>query len=277
MNTLSSLGNGARRALVAAMVLGTCLLSGCASVRDGYLGTPADPVTGKWAEQGSKTAAGLIVSGEELEHLATEHFGVIDLAFENKTDKWVRVKGMALRFGSEHDPHVFIPVGEELKAWATATQQQLLIDRHNRSMALGALALAGMTTAAVSNNRAVSIIGSTVAAGSLAAIGVDSMNKDIESTEQPATPQNASYYESHLLSVPFSIPPGLFAKRWVTINTAGGPQVPCVRSVMLDYELESGQKERVYLTFRPGVARSDWQAKACRHGRRYSNGTYAND
>jgi hypothetical protein len=257
------------------LVLG--LLPGCASVRNSYLGTPADPATGKWAAQGSKTAAGLIVSVEEKEHLASEYFGVVDVAFENTTDKWIKVKGVALKFGPEYDPHITIPVGEELKSWATATQQRLLIERHNRSMALAAVAIAGMTTAAVSNNRAVSTIGGTVAAGSLAWLAVDSMNQEVEGTEQPATPQNASYFESHLLSVPFSIPPGLFAKRWVTINTAGGEEVPCVRGVILDYELEGGRKERVYLPFRQGAMQSDWQEKACRHRRRYPNGTYAND
>jgi len=277
MKTLCSRGNGFG-GLFAVFALALCVQPGCASVRSSQLAMPADPVTGEWRRPGSKTPSGLVVSGEEKTQYATEHFGVLDVTFENTTAEWVRVKGLALDFGGpEYERHVRIPVGEELRSWATATQERLLIERHNRAMALGAVALAGMTTAAVTNNRAVRVAGATVASGSIVALGVDSMNQEVERVEQPATPQNASYYESHLLSVPFSVAPGLFTKRWVTINTAGGDGAPCVTGIRIDYQLDGGTMERVWLPFRKGAHNSDWQRRACRHRRQYANGTYAND
>jgi hypothetical protein len=229
--------------------------SGCATVSNANYGRPMD-VRGHLAEK-PKTAAGLVVTGEEDTELATPYVGVVLVTFENPTNQWVHVKGMALGFGGgEKDANVTVPLGADLESWAAAVHQLEVIDRTNRTMALGALALAGGVTAGVARRNALGVAGAAVATGSLAALAASSVDATIHEAEAP-------YFDAHLLSVPFSIPPGLFTKRWVALSTTGGPRAPCIESVLLDYELGTGNRERVWLTFRKRASTSTWQRTSC--------------
>jgi hypothetical protein len=77
---------------------------------------------------------------------------------------------------------------------------------------------------------------------------------------------------THLLALPFSVPPGLFTKRWLLLNTRGA-RTPCIRQVLLDYDVQRGglasgaaqvgSRERVLLKFRYAGDRSSWQAPVC--------------
>jgi hypothetical protein len=69
--------------------------------------------------------------------------------------------------------------------------------------------------------------------------------------------------EDHLLSVPFAVPPGLFAKKWIVVNTRSHDPATCLRWANLDLDTEDGKHDRVRLTF--GDDSSEWQAQSCRH------------
>lgn len=69
----------------------------------------------------------------------------------------------------------------------------------------------------------------------------------------------------HLLSLPLAIPPGLYARRWVVLGTkAPAADVGCIDWLVLDYDDDAGERERVALTFRSRPGRSHWQRAACK-------------
>jgi hypothetical protein len=52
---------------------------------------------------------------------------------------------------------------------------------------------------------------------------------------------------THLMSVPFSVPPGLFSRRsrrWILLDTSRGGAVPCLHQMLLDYKIRDGARER---------------------------------
>jgi hypothetical protein len=101
-------------------------------------------------------------------------------------------------------------------------------------------------------------VGAVVAVGSLAALAGTQIDADIQRVQSP-------YPSEHLLTAPFSIPPRLFTKRWIALNTKGTEGTACVRAMLVDYETDRGQRERVWLKFRRPGTRSDWQREFC-HG-----------
>jgi hypothetical protein len=76
-----------------------------------------------------------------------------------------------------------------------------------------------------------------------------------------AAPAAPSYPDQHLLSVPFSIPPGLFIKRWILLSTPDNPPGGCIDSMVLSYETSDHATGRVLLSFK--IPASPWQP-ACR-------------
>jgi hypothetical protein len=67
----------------------------------------------------------------------------------------------------------------------------------------------------------------------------------------------------HLLSGPISVPPGLFAKRWIVLHTPNPGATGRVRSMQLGYRLDHGHVEYVSLAFRAPDTSSEWQAEPC--------------
>jgi hypothetical protein len=76
----------------------------------------------------------------------------------------------------------------------------------------------------------------------------------------------ASSGGQHLFAVPLEVPPGLFVKRYVVVNTPDESNQPCLTKVVLAYELADHTTHRVALTFRvigDDRANSKWQRQAC--------------
>jgi len=69
--------------------------------------------------------------------------------------------------------------------------------------------------------------------------------------------------QSHLLAGPVAIPPGLFVKRWIVLQTKETSGSSCVAAVTLGFERAAGTFERVLLTFKRANKRTEWQAAAC--------------
>jgi hypothetical protein len=71
---------------------------------------------------------------------------------------------------------------------------------------------------------------------------------------------DATFPRSHLFATPFSIPPGLFAKKWVLLHGPKAPGSDCISTIEFDYDAAKG-RERIRLHFdRSG---SEWQSAAC--------------
>lgn len=234
------------------------LLGGCASVNGSHYAHPMS-LDGRLAAN-PRTASGLEISGDEDGALASPQFGFVALTFENRSTEWVRVRNVTATFGKPGlDQAVFIPQGEELAEWARATVQRNRVRSTNTALALGALELAGSVTYRVAENRNVRAVGAAVAAGASVAEAATDISQGVAAVDRPPL-----YPETHLYATPFSVPPGLFTKRWIVLNTPVTPDFPCLTSMLVSYELMDGRKERVWLEFRAPVRTSEWQKAICK-------------
>jgi hypothetical protein len=69
------------------------------------------------------------------------------------------------------------------------------------------------------------------------------------------------------MHVPFSVPPGLFARRFLVLDTSRAANLPCLRQLFLQVQFEDGSKERAWLPLRGGQdGQTDWQRSACESG-----------
>jgi hypothetical protein len=248
-----------RRAGLAAL-LGACLCS-CASIQNGYLARPIDEHGQLSPER--RTRSGLVISGEERQRYASRNFGFVEVTFENTSAEWVRVQELQLDFGDAvRDAGVFIPGGDDVNAWYVATVQRNDIRDTNDAHALGALLLIGEAVgrvAAASDKPAVAGAGVALSLGASTAALAEGVDRDARAAEEVHPLPGA-----HLLSVPFVVPPGLFAKKWVLLNTQ--PGVPCITVMRISYVLEGGEREQVLLPLRRLGHRSRgsvWQEYAC--------------
>lgn len=234
---------------------------GCAQVQNDYVASPVD-ARGQILDAGS-TQSGLVISGQEVTAFSSSHFGMVEVTFENKSSQWVRIPRLSLEFGNPAaNALVFLPSGEDLTAWYRATVKRNDIRDTDEAATLGVLFLVGETlvaTGGVSGERGVAVAGAGVAAAAGTVAVGDALSDGVENAERvQALPS------THLLAVPIAVPPGLFAKRWVVLNTRDH-HTPCIRSMFIDYDVENQGHERVLLHFRPG-GRSEWQSVACSRG-----------
>lgn len=237
------------------LVLSAAVSSACASVPNAYYAKPMD-LHGKLADE-PRTASGLVISGEEIGSLSSPYFGVIHLTFENTTGEWIHVRSITLGFGGGlKDASVSVTAGEELASWSRAIDQRNAIRRTNTATALEILAFAGTAAAVARGRKPAGVAGAAVAAGSVAALVAESTAARISAAESP-------YPEEHLLNLPFSVPPRLFTKRWITLNTKEGAAVPCIDAMLIDFSTDRGQHERVWLKFRKIHSLSEWQTAEC--------------
>ena len=230
---------------------------GCASIQSDYIARPFD--SRGQLSSGDATPSGLIISGEELDAYASDLFGLVEVTFENTSTEWLRVEQLELDFGSELNPMVHLPEGADLEAWYAATLQRNSIRNTNYATALAALFLVGEAVAvagALSDEREVQVAGTALALGAASVAVID---EHVERVQRPGRVRPIT--QNHLLAAPFAVPPGLFTKKWVLLNTRA--DAACVRSMVIHYELESRGRERVVLTFRRGNDGSDWQERVC--------------
>lgn len=232
--------------------------TGCASLSYENYGHAMD-AAGHLAET-ETTPAGLVISGEEDAELSSVYTGFVALNFENHGSHWIRVQSMRVSFGgSPKDRTVFVPMGEDLTSWQRAMLQLKDVHDFNTEMALGGVVAASAVAAHAagrdtSAGKTAAIVGGIAAVAALgSAIG--------EAAHSVAVPP--MYPDTHLLATPFAVPPGLFTKRWIVLSTPGRPPRPCVESILLDYTLDDGRRERVWLTFRSQSTRSEWQSDVC--------------
>lgn len=239
-----------RRLLLA---LALCIPS-CARVQGDFLARPFDD-SGRLSQE-ELTPSALRVSGGEMADLASPYLGAIQLVFENESAEWVRIRDVRLRFGSaEQDAAVRVPYGTDLTSWYESTLVRNDVRDHNRSIVLGSITLGAAMVAAASHDETVRAAGGLASLGAATALTVSDVDARIDALERPAM-----FPEHHLLAGPFAVPPALFVKKWITLQTPGG-SLPCVAGMTVSYAVDGRAREHVYLKFKVS---SEWQAKACR-------------
>lgn len=241
------------------MIVGA-VLAGCASVSPGFRAQPLD-AQGRLVDS-EVSRSKLTIVGREINDLSSPYFGFVELTFLNHSAHWVRVERMQFSFGDPvADRSVFVPWGTDIQSWQHATALRNAVKEANTQTALEVLALAGTAAAAFSQDRGVKVVGGSVALGSLAALTAREYDARVKAAQS-----SPIFPESHLLAVPFGVPPGLFAKKWVVLNTLPG-RAGCIRSMLLDYQSDAAGPERAWLTFRKRVSSSEWQSDVC-HSKR---------
>jgi len=237
-------------------VVGLALITcgaGCASIAPGKYARPIDE-HGQLAES-PRTRAGLKISAREIRSLASEHFGFVEFTFENTTSHWIQIEHVELGFGDPaKDRNVYVPWGSELESWRRAIEERNLVRETNAETALAALALSGALVAAGTSDRGTRAAGGLIAASAVGSALVMHADQRVKAA-QDARP----FPETHLLELPFPVPPGLHSKRWIVLNTPAN--IGCIDAMILDYESGNGQRERVWSDFRSRG--SEWQSKAC--------------
>ena len=231
---------------------------GCAEIASGPHGTYLD-ATGRPSAVAA-SAARVAVSCGEIVGMSSRNFDVLEFTFENATESWQQVEKVQLDFGDPQiNQAVSIPWGSQLESWAVATNQRNAIDAANRGTALEVLTLTGglVSLAAPRRPGALWAAGGIVSLAGAAAVTGDHFQVQAETVEQ--TPK---FGGSHILALPFDIPPGLFAKRWIVLSSSSDPKLGCISAVTLTYELADKSSYRVILAFR-NTASSEWQRAAC--------------
>jgi hypothetical protein len=241
------------------------------------------------------TRSGLRISGEEVDQLSSTYFGLIEITFENTSSRWLRVVRVSARFAdAQSNRQIQVPIADDLQSWLRATLEHYEISTGGRggfpevadAWSTLQYALAGGACATPSADMSVAppasaaLSGEAAAAASAppAALGESApsippppplipLTLERANTLTGSDPLVCALPDTHLLHVPFSLPPGLFSRRFLVLDTSQAPQLACLRELLLEVQLEDGSKERVWLRFR-GVqlGATAWQSSACEHG-----------
>jgi len=232
-----------------------CLACGCATVADVQYGVPLDAAN---RPQAAAATPALMVSASEAPSYSTTYLGLVEVTFENRTAVWKQVDRVSVDFGSPaKNQSITIASGDDIDAWERA----IALRGIGQGIYVG---LGGYVQTAIESSgvglvdRLASLIGQHHQAG---AAGVAAGAPAAAGAPPSALPTPPSYPDQHLLTTPFRVPPGLFAKRWILLATPDNPPGGCVDSMILSYETSDHATGRVLVPFK--VSTSDWQAPAC--------------
>jgi hypothetical protein len=193
------------------------LSSGCATVHSGHK-----------TEHG-----GLIVSATFNDKMSSEHFELLEFTFENRSDQWISPKSPSLDFGDALNKSLIIPGGERIMLWAEAASNVENLREYNRQVLWGSLTVAGAVAAGISSqNDALRAGGLGAMAAGLTALTVSSIEK-----ERDKVMRARIFPASHLYGGDFEVPPGLFIRRWVLVESRKNGTLASIRKVNLNYTL----------------------------------------
>jgi hypothetical protein len=232
------------------------LSSACAGVATGAYGHALDAHGRAIASE--QTPVGLKISAREVEDYASEFFGYIAITIENDSSEWVRIARMQVRFPTRaQNEGVLIPWGRDVMSWARAAGLRHEIRQTNTMLILTGVGMLGAVVAGSSQSMAGEVTGGAVAAGALTAAAIEQAGDEAMHRNTPAP-----FPREHVMSVPLAVPPGLFSRHWLLLNTPG--DLECVTGLVLEYETDRGQRERVLLYIRDKNGHSEWQRPACK-------------
>jgi hypothetical protein len=231
------------------------LAAGCAELHAGAYAVPVDRA-GRFAPAAG-LRSGLRISGRQVTALSSRYFGAIEVTFENLSPAWVRIQQASIDFGTPaRNAEVAITAGEDLQRWQEGTQRRNAIRDANRETALDLLLFGAAVATAAAGRSPVGAGAALVGAGAAGTLAADQL------AERNAAAETVALYPAtHLLSLPFSVPPGLAIKRWIVLNTGATKGRSCIRHADLEYVTDSHLRERVRLAF--SDLQSEWQTPIC--------------
>jgi hypothetical protein len=243
---------------------GAAALSGCMTVNSGDYGVALDDS----GHPRNPTAIGepMKISAGELGPLSSLYFGVVEVTFENTSPAWIQIDHIDLDFGTaDKNKSVFVPWGDDIETWKRAAFHRPVMLTFNDQRLLGWPPIGEPVVGAAAGGRMARAPGGTVALEALPGLDAEEPETAVETTRAPPR-----FPSTHLLSLPLRIPPGLFARRWLLLNTAARPPGGCIDSFILSYETADHVRGHVLLKFRatrglnsPDWQPSQWQIRSC--------------
>ena len=197
-----------------------------------------------------------VISGELDDDTPAEYFGLINFTFNNNSDKWVRIENIRVYFDTEEaNENVVVTAADDIIAWQEAMDYKIAVDNFNSVVQHAVIAGLGQGLSE-SESEGVSALGDFItlaAIGSLTIKSIDQYKGEIEYAN--------IFPESHLLAKKFSVPPGLFAKKWILLNTSDS--TPYISSINLELTFNNGEVVSYKLKLRDPIPQNGevWQSK----------------
>ncbi len=236
--------------ILALQLIIIALLVSCASVDYSNVGAVVNSDNSPTTPSYSKL--GLKISAEEDESFASEYFGVINFSFVNNSQDWITIKNIKLDFGNDTiNSNINIISGNDILAWKESTMLRNKIDEHNQNVFLGSLALSGALLS-TSNNSDVKTAGNTMLLGSITSLSVKEIAEGADRIQY-----STIFPANHLLNSNFTIPPGLFVKKWIVINTKNHNQTGIITKFDIEYQTSTLVTEKVRIVLNERLSKLD--------------------
>lgn len=193
----------------------------------------------------SEDRNGLIVSASLNEYFSSEYFGLIDFVFENKTGEWLNLHDISISLNNDKlDSTVKVTMGNELDVWLESTIDKKRIDEENKAMLRAGLGVLAYSMMDASKNNTVKTTGAVLLTGlmtSMVISGVKNREKFSTTVDLPA---------KHLFAGNILIPPGLFVKRWIVLNTNNSTTKVFITKMNLNMKDDSNNSYDINVEFR---------------------------
>ncbi len=208
----------------------------------------------RYKDQG-KTDLGLRISTQIDDELSSRNFGMINFIFENVTEDWIRIEKVYFKFDhSEINENVRFVSGNQLNYFLSAVnemnREKAMVAAQNRAAwAAVATGVAAASSSSKNNYSGVNIITG-------AAFGA-ALSMNISQFENSNKKDNEKLFPAgHLYHKDFVVPPGLYSKKWILLNTKKHKKIGRLRKALLTYVTSKGKKETVEVDLK---GYSDWQ------------------
>ena len=203
--------------------------TGCASVHPGNM-----------AETKLHNAAiPLVVSGEVDDDAETTANSLVNLTFENPSARWVRIESVEVVINPSKTSEISVVRGKDLTDWMSAYLEKKKMDDYNSavfttSVLAGGAILSGVTASSDSSaGKALNATGNLAVAGTLGYVGVKGIG---EARSNVQNPEKTADREG---TAAFSVPAGLFARKWILLNHPAGEHLTKIVLAVKTVEGES--------------------------------------
>jgi hypothetical protein len=198
----------------------------------------------------------VVVSGEINADLSSEYFGYFDITLENKSDRWLTLSKIKVSFPDSQSANIRFVTGNDFVQWRDVMAKSIALDEANKKTAMAVVGALGYGLATLSGNRGLQTVGAAAAAGAAGAYAAQGFGNWQDSLERAKM-----FPENHLMGDTVRLLPGLYADRWLLLNSRNHAKMGYVTQVFIEIETTEGEKGRYTLEFRSksGDA-SGWQA-----------------
>ena len=230
----------------------------CATTEGAYRALPIDNAGHVITAEGAPND--VRVSAEEITDFASPNLGVIVVTFANLTEDFIRIAGVSVNFGAPLNEQVSIPVGDDITSWGDAIVIRNRVRRANGQVASVQLRLGEQILTSIwlfQHDRR------QAATGQLAASTAPGISEVQVARATAESSQIASLVPAdHLLAGPFSVPPMLFARRWILLKSDARVKT-CLDRMYLAFQVGDKPAHRLVVQFRDRAIPSEWQGPQC--------------